>query len=149
MNFKLQFTILVIAVLSSTIASIATIPTPAFAQSTGANNNAGNDQNFNEFMACLFDDNDNGTVSESEVSEILESSDDQPTEQEIRDCFAPIYNTGTAGGSTTTGSAATDDVPDDDPDRTVAPIAPDVAADDETADNGNGGEEEEEENEGN
>ncbi len=138
---------LVIAVLSSTIASIATIPTPAFAQTTGANNNAGNNQNFNKFMACLFDNNSNGIVSESEVSEVLESTDNQPTEQKIRDCFAPIYNTGTTGGSTTTGPAATDDVPDDDADRTVAPTAADVAADDDTVDNGNGGEEEE--NEGN
>ncbi len=157
MNFKFSFTMLVIAVLSSTIASIAIIPTPAFAQTTGANNNAGNNQNFNKFMACLFDNNSNGIVSESEVSEVLESTDNQPTEQKIRDCFAPIYNTGTTGGSTTTGPAATDDaatddaaaddVPDDDADRTVAPTAADVAADDDTVDNGNGGEEEE--NEGN
>ncbi len=153
MKIKFSFTMLVIAVLSSTIASIATIPTPAFAQTTGANNNAGNNQNFNKFMACLFDGNGNGRVSESEVSEVLKSTDNQPTEQEIRDCFAPIYNTGTTGGATTAGpaatdDAATDDVPDGDADRTVAPTAADVAADDDTAGNGNGGEGEGE-NEGN
>jgi hypothetical protein len=41
------------------------------------------------------------------------SSDSTPTEQEIRDCFAPLYNTGGATGSTTAdGSISTDEIGD-------------------------------------
>src|SRR5215216_1636854 len=58
------------------------------------------EENFQQFMQCLF----GGEASEEDISSILEgSSDSTPTEQEIRDCFAPLYNTGG-----TTGTAATD-----------------------------------------
>jgi hypothetical protein len=41
------------------------------------------------------------------------SSASTPTEQEIRDCFTPLYNTGSAAGSTTaTGSSSTDETED-------------------------------------
>jgi hypothetical protein len=154
MNFKYQFTMLVIAVLSS---SIALVSTPAFAQTTGSTGTAGNgnsDSDFNEFLTCLFDGNSNGLVSETEIRSALDtgSTTDEPTESEIRECFTSIYNTGAAAtddaatDDAATDDAATEDVPDDDPDRTIAPTAADVAADDDTLDNGNGGEEE---NEGN
>lgn len=59
-------------------------------------------ENFQQFMQCLF----GGEVSEEDISSALEgSSDTTPTEQEIRDCFAPLYNT----GGTATGTTATDD----------------------------------------
>ncbi len=152
---------LIIAVLSS---SIALVFTPAFAQTTGntgITSNANNDSDFNEFLSCLFDGNVNGSVSETEIRSALGSgsTNDAPTETEIRDCFTPIYNTGAAAtddsatgaaatddsatGAAATDDSATDDVPDDDPDRTIAPTTADVAADDDAADNGNGREEEE------
>ena len=57
-------------------------------------------ENFQQFMECLF----GGEASEEDISSALEgSSDSSPTEQEIRDCFAPLYNT----GGTTTDTAAT------------------------------------------
>jgi hypothetical protein len=57
-------------------------------------------ENFQQFMQCLF----GGEASEEDISSALEgSSDTTPTEQEIRDCFAPLYNT----GGTTTDTAAT------------------------------------------
>src|SRR5919112_2353325 len=57
-------------------------------------------ENFQQFMECLF----GGEASEEDISSALESSSDSsPTEQEIRDCFAPLYNT----GGTTTDTAAT------------------------------------------
>lgn len=59
-------------------------------------------ENFQQFMQCLF----GGEASEEDISSALEgSSDTTPTEQEIRDCFAPLYNT----GGTATGTTATDD----------------------------------------
>src|SRR5919106_2682017 len=57
-------------------------------------------ENFQQFMGCLFGEE----ASEEDISSALEgSSDSSPAEQEIRDCFAPLYNT----GGTTTDTAAT------------------------------------------
>jgi len=61
--------------------------TPLSAQTDGNSNSAS--QDYQEFQSCL---------SDAEV-------DGYASEQQIRDCFAPIYNTGTA---TTTGSASGD-----------------------------------------
>ncbi len=64
-------------------------------------------ENFQQFMQCLF----GGEASEEDISNALDgSSGSTPTEQEIRDCFDPLYNTGGAAGSTTTttpGSGST------------------------------------------
>jgi hypothetical protein len=73
---------------------------------TGA---ADDGENFQQFMECLF----GGEASEEDISSALEgSSASTPTEQEIRDCFDPLYNTGSTAGSTTTttpGSSSTDE----------------------------------------
>jgi hypothetical protein len=55
--------------------------------------------NFQQFMQCLF-----GTgASEEDITSALDGTGEStPTEQEIRDCFAPLYNTGSATGTTTT-----------------------------------------------
>lgn len=58
-------------------------------------------------MDCLF----GGEVSEEDISNALDgSSDSTPTEQEIRDCFDPLYNTDSATDTTTeAGSGSTDE----------------------------------------
>src|ERR671918_936719 len=72
---------------------------PDTGSSTGTGT-ADEGENFQQFMECLF----GGEASEEDISSALEgSSDSSPTEQEIRDCFAPLYNT----GGTTTDTAAT------------------------------------------
>ena len=56
-------------------------------------------------MQCLF-----GTgASEEDITSALEGTGEStPTEQEIRDCFTPLYNTGSATDTTTTpGSSPT------------------------------------------
>ena len=94
---------------------------------------AGDAENFPLFMECLF----GGEASEEDISNALDgSSETTPTEQEIRDCFAPLYNTGSAAntaatptttpptitlpspnsGSTTETQDAGDDEEDDDDD---------------------------------
>ena len=71
---------------------------PETGSSTGTGA-ADDGENFPQFMECLF----GGEVSEEDISNALDgSSGSTPTEQEIRDCFAPLYNTGGAAGSTTT-----------------------------------------------
>ena len=48
-------------------------------------------ENFQQFMQCLF-----GTgASEEDITSALDGTGEStPTEQEIRDCFTPLYNTG-------------------------------------------------------
>ena len=71
------------------------------------------EENFQQFMQCLF----GGEASEEDISSILEgSSDSTPTEQEIRDCFAPLYNTGgTTGTAATDGRSSADEADDSSP----------------------------------
>lgn len=90
----------------------------SYAQSTGdfpsspdstpdSSSSASDGDNFQQFMECLF----GADASGEDISSALEGSGDStPTEQEIRDCFAPLYNTGGASGTTTTGgSGSTED----------------------------------------
>jgi hypothetical protein len=90
----------------------------SYAQSTGdfstspdstpdSSSSASDGDNFQQFMECLF----GGDASEEDITSALDGSGGStPTEQEIRDCFAPLYNTGGASGATTTGgSGSTDD----------------------------------------
>ena len=78
---------------------------------TGA---ADDGENFQQFMQCLF-----GTgASEEDITSALDGTGEStPTEQEIRDCFTPLYNTGSATGTTTTSGSsptgATDDTGED------------------------------------
>src|SRR5918996_2702159 len=55
-------------------------------------------QDYQEFQSCLSDAEVDGTVSE----------------QQIRDCFAPIYNTGTGTASDDTATPSTDSPSSDD-----------------------------------
>ncbi len=112
---------LAITISSTTIGNIQpgyaqpTFDTPSTPGSSSPNtgsSTADDGENFQQFMDCLF----GGEVSEEDISSALEgSSASTPTEQEIRDCFAPLYNTGSAAGSTTTttpGSGSTDETED-------------------------------------
>jgi hypothetical protein len=71
------------------------------------------EENFQQFMQCLF----GGEASEEDISSALDgSSDSTPTEQEIRDCFAPLYNTGgTTGTAATAGGGSADEADDSSP----------------------------------
>jgi hypothetical protein len=87
---------------------------PLSAQTDGSSNSAS--QDYQEFQSCL---------SDTEV-------DGYASEQQIRDCFAPIYNTGTG---TTTGSAPSDTSSGSE-DASSSPGDENDAADDDD-DNGN------------
>jgi hypothetical protein len=100
----------------------------SYAQSTGdfpsspdgspeSSSSASDGDNFQQFMGCLF----GGDASEEDITSALDGSGDStPTEQEIRDCFAPLYNTGGASETTTTGGSGStvDGGPTDDSDET-------------------------------
>src|SRR5215204_5903054 len=82
---KYSWTIIAIAVLLTT----ATIP--VYAQTT---DNADDPDNFAEFIDCLFDgtgEADSDDTAQNVVDAIDGTAQSVPTEQEIRDCFEPIY----------------------------------------------------------
>lgn len=89
---------------------------PDTGSSTETGGAAEDGDNFQQFMECLF----GGEASEEDISNALDgSSGSTPTEQEIRDCFDPLYNTGGVAGSTTTttpgsGSTGATDEADED-----------------------------------
>jgi hypothetical protein len=112
---------LAITMLSTTIGNVQpsyaqpTFDTPASPGSSSpdtSSSTADDGENFQQFIDCLF----GGEASEEDISSALEgSSTSTPTEQEIRDCFNPLYNTGSGVGSTTTttpGSDSTDETED-------------------------------------
>jgi hypothetical protein len=90
---KYSWTITAIAVLLTT----ATIP--VYAQTT---DNTDDPDNFAEFIGCLFDgtgEADSDDTAQNVVDAIDGTAQSVPTEQEIRDCFEPIYEpAGTATG---------------------------------------------------
>jgi hypothetical protein len=76
-------------------------------------------QDYQEFQSCLSDAEVDGTVSE----------------QQIRDCFAPIYNTGTGTASDDTTTPSTDS-PSSDDTTTPSTDSPSSDGDTDEADNG-------------
>jgi hypothetical protein len=96
---------------------------PSYAQSTfdtpsgpSGSTPADDGENFQQFMECLF----GGGASEEDISSALEgSSDSSPSEQEIRDCFAPLYNTGGTAPDTaaTTSSGSAGEADDSNPEE--------------------------------
>jgi hypothetical protein len=91
------------ASITATILLVMMIPvgmnyvSPLLAQSTETGEDTSSaSQDYQEFQSCLSDAEVDGTVSE----------------QQIRDCFAPIYNTGTGTASDDT-TTSTDSPPSD------------------------------------
>jgi hypothetical protein len=86
MNTKKVMSIVVLVTAAAIFALSSIVVTPVVAQSYGGGGGGGNDgasdsENYKEFQKCLSDAKTNGVV----------------TEQQIRDCFSPIYTT--SGGS--------------------------------------------------
>ena len=91
------------ASITATILLVMMVPagmnyvSPLLAQSTETGEDTSSaSQDYQEFQSCLSDAEVDGTVSE----------------QQIRDCFAPIYNTGTGTASDDT-TTSTDSPPSD------------------------------------
>ena len=78
---------------------------PLLAQSTETGEDTSSaSQDYQEFQSCLSDAEVDGTVSE----------------QQIRDCFAPIYNTGTSTGTGADDATTSTDSPPSDGDTGAA-----------------------------
>jgi hypothetical protein len=78
-----------------------TMTTVAVAQSSS--------NDFQEFMECLFSDVGGSTATAQDIEDVLQGNPDDVTEQEIRDCFSPIYNDASSDDNTGSSSSNDDD----------------------------------------
>ena len=86
---------------SSSTGSSSTGSSSTGSSSTGSSSTGSSSGKYQEFKSCLSDAEKNGDV----------------TEQQIRDCFSPIYNPNGSSGTTSTtdyGNSNSDDYNDDD-----------------------------------
>jgi hypothetical protein len=94
MNTKKVMSIVVLVTAAAIFALSSVVVKPVVAQSYGGgggNDGASDSENYKEFQKCLSDAKTNGVV----------------TEQQIRDCFSPIYNP--SGGSDDTTNYGNND----------------------------------------
>jgi hypothetical protein len=99
-----------IVVIITVLLTFAT--TPVWAQAT--TDDTDDSGNFAEFIGCLFDGSEETTDDDTEgddttqnVVEAIEGTAQTfPTEQDIRDCFEPIYEPATTTGGTPAGPTA-------------------------------------------
>src|SRR5829696_5094252 len=112
---KTYLTILAITILISTsiassitygaIAVFATpttfspVPNGGSTSPNDGNTVVGDNDTFRQFLTCMLDEDGNEEISEEEITAVLEAGSEDPVvveEGEIKDCFQPLYVTGTA-----------------------------------------------------
>ena len=91
------------ASITTTIAIAMLVAGLAFPSLTNVAFSQTSANDFQEFMECLFGDVGGSAATAQDIQDVLQGSSDDVTEQEIRDCFEPIYEpAGTATGPATT-----------------------------------------------
>jgi hypothetical protein len=106
-SVSMTTTTIAIAIIATALA-FPTMTTVSFAQSSG--------NDFQEFTECLFNDVGGSSATAQDIEDVLQGSSADVTEQEIRDCFSPIYNDG-SGDNTGSSSSYNDDDEDSSNDR--------------------------------
>ena len=115
---KTYLTILAITILLSTsiassityeaIAVFATpttfspVPNGGSTSPNDGNTVVGDNDTFRQFLTCMLDEDGNEEISEEEITTVLEAGSEDPVvveEGEIKDCFQPLYVTGTGTAS--------------------------------------------------
>jgi hypothetical protein len=79
--------------------------------SATGNTVVGDNDTFRQFLTCMLDADGDEDISEEEITSVLEAGSDEPViveEGEIKDCFEPLYVTGTGTTSTPSPSASVD-----------------------------------------
>jgi hypothetical protein len=100
-------TTIAIAIIATALA-FPTMTTVSIAQSSG--------NDFQEFKDCLFSDVGGSSATAQDIEDVLQGNSEDVTEQEIRDCFSPIYND-ISGDNTGSSSSYNDDDEDSSNDR--------------------------------
>jgi hypothetical protein len=83
-------------------ATPATFSPASDAGSPDGNTVVGDNDTFRQFMTCMLDTDGNDNISEEEITTVLEAGSEDPViveEGEIKDCFEPLYVTGTGTAS--------------------------------------------------
>jgi hypothetical protein len=107
---KIILTILAATILSFSItygvidafATPATFSPAPDAGSPDGNTVVGDNDTFRQFMTCMLDTDGDDNISEEEITTVLEAGSEDPViveEGEIKDCFEPLYVTGTGTAS--------------------------------------------------
>lgn len=114
---KIFLTILAILASSITYGVTTALATPATfspapdAGSATGNTVVGDNDTFRRFLTCMLDADGDEDISEEEITSVLEAGSDEPViveEGEIKDCFEPLYVTGTGTTSIPSPSASVD-----------------------------------------
>jgi hypothetical protein len=112
---KIILTILAATILSYSITygAIDAFATPATfspapdAGSPDGNTVVGDNDTFRQFLTCMLDTDGDDNISEEEIATVLEAGSEDPViveEGEIKDCFEPLYVTGTGTASPSSGA---------------------------------------------
>lgn len=107
---RIILTILAATILSYSITygAIDAFATPATfspapdAGSPDGNTVVGDNDTFRQFMTCMLDTDGDDNISEEQITTVLEAGSEDPViieEGEIKDCFEPLYVTGTGTAS--------------------------------------------------
>lgn len=112
---KIILTILAATILSYSITygAIVAFATPSIfspapdAGSPDGNTVVGDNDTFRQFLTCMLDTDGDDNISEEEIATVLEAGSEDPViveEGEIKDCFEPLYVTGTGTASPSSGA---------------------------------------------
>jgi hypothetical protein len=113
--YKIILTILAATILSYSVTygAIDVFATPATfspapdAGSPDGNTVVGDNDTFRQFLTCMLDTDGDDNISEEEIATVLEAGSEDPViveEGEIKDCFEPLYVTGTITASPSSGA---------------------------------------------
>lgn len=95
----------------ATSATFSPTPDVGSASPNDENTVVGDNDTFRQFLTCMLDDDGDGEISEEEITTVLEVGSDDTViveEGEIKDCFQPLYVTGTGAASPTPGTNVDD-----------------------------------------
>ena len=85
--------------------------------STDGNTIVGDNDTFRQFLTCMLDTDGDENISEDEITSVLGAGSEEPViveEGEIKDCFEPLYVTGTVTASpSSSANVDSTDVSDD------------------------------------
>ena len=79
--------------------------------STDGNTIVGDNDTFRQFLTCMLDTDGDENISEEEITSVLGAGSEEPViveEGEIKDCFEPLYVTGTVTASPSSSAVADD-----------------------------------------
>jgi hypothetical protein len=100
---------------TTALATPATFSPAPDVGSTAGNTVVGDNDTFRQFLTCMLDADGDRNTSEEEITSVLEAGSDESViveEGEIKDCFEPLYVTGTGTSTPIPSPSASVDTTD-------------------------------------